>query len=863
VARYDGLGRLTETIGPAPVHQRVVRDTFTIEHFEGAGAAGTPPAGPAVRVEHFDARERLVRIDEARGAGVTVTTGYDLAPDGRIAAIRYGDGADIVRYAIAGPAQPVRIAHRDIGTRTYFRDAAGRIRERVDADGSSVFYAYDAIGRLTRIEHAAPGAAARTTIRELFYDSDPVQPSAGRFLDGRIALVRDAGNEVRYSYNSAGRIVREEITTAGTTLVTRREYDLQGGQTAVIYPDGRRVAATLDDSGCVRAIPTVLSQVAYAPDGSVTGWEFANGVRAHYAFDDVSRRLVEIAAIGAGNAVLRRVSYGHDAVGNITSLVDERPGSVEHQAFTYDGLHRLTSQDVRAGDAAGVVLRAGAYRYDAEGNLLELGEGPGLDLAYGDAQRRGRLTSVTSHAGGPARAPSYDARGRIIALGELPTLEYDALDRLVRAVKQDGTELRFAYDMHNRRILKTVTAGGATTRVRYATGLYEQHETHAVRHVFLGAKLVSSERVEPAATTALYYLSDHHGTLLHASDAAGAALHDQRYSPFGAALDAADGLNRYLGREADVEIGLVHFGARYYAPGLGRFVSPDWFVLENPDRAACLPNGYNVYSYAINNPLVFRDPSGLWFGIDDLIVAAVGFVVGFVSGLVYGLANGQGWGSLLTALETGLTTAAGAWLGWNVGMLVGGPVGGFIGAAMGGMNGLVGGIHGIYDWTSVDGWFAFLSDSTWSLVGTSLGNVVHIINLFYSDSNYREDLSRRQNRNVYEGGFALKGDYAFTQGNVISNAGLGSGSVDASFIANHEELHIWQQRFFGPLFQATYVVWAVGGFITASVYWCFNSDENWGSLVETATYFDNPFEYWAYKNDDNWPPSGINPSLAW
>src|SRR5262249_26010270 len=79
--------------------------------------------------------------------------------------------------------------------------------------------------------------------------------------------------------------------------------------------------------------------------------------------------------------------------------------------------------------------------------------------------------------------------------------------------------------------------------------------------------------------------------------------------------------------------------------------------------------------------------------------------------------------------------------------------------------------------------------------------------------NYRSDLSHRQNRHVYEGGFALKSDFAFTQGNVISNAGQGGKGINASFIANHEELHVWQSRIFGPLFQVTYIVWAVGGFI--------------------------------------------------
>jgi len=387
----------------------------------------------------------------------------------------------------------------------------------------------------------------------------------------------------------------------------------------------------------------------------------------------------------------------------------------------------------------------------------------------------------------------------------------------------------------------------------------------------LGKQLIATERVSGTATASAYYLADHHGTVLMATDEQGVLINNQQYSPFGRALKSSDNLERYLGRERDRETGLIHLGARYYSSDLGRFISVDWYVLENPTKPARMPQAYNVYSYGLNNPLIFKDPSGMFIFIAALIAVAVtaaiitaaAFAVGFIAGLIYGLANGQGWESLLTGLETALTTTVGMWLGGITGFIVGGPVGLVIGAIMGGMNGLISGMTGIYNWASVDGWFAFLSDSTWGLVGTSLGNIVHIINLFYSDSNYNYQLSHRQNRHVYEGGFALKSDFAFTQGNVISNAALGTGSVDASFIANHEELHIWQSRIFGPLFQLTYVAWAVGGFLVATVYWFFNTDEKWGSLVETAAYYDNPFEYWAYKNDNNWPPSGANPSLTW
>lgn len=859
---YDALGNHEETLGPGPVHQRVVRDAFTMKHYEGdaAGTYNTPsPPGDSSRTEVFDARGRLIRIEENQGNGNAVVTNYDLFSDGRIIAVKDGADATFLSYHLAGPAQPIRITHRDVGARTYYRDAADRLRERVNPDGSALFYEYDILGRVIKMVFQSAGGA-RTTVRETFYDTDPEQSGTNRFLQGRVALIREGTNSFRYSYNRAGQTVREEVTTNGNMLTTNREYDLQGRATAVIYPDTFRQEYSRDRGGNITGIPGTLSKILYEADGAITGYGYDNGVTIEMPRDAASRRLLEIKASFDSNE-LRSVGYGFDTIGNIISLHDSLPGSTEMNSFTYDGLHRLNHFAIQQNDTGGSLIREGAYSYDNEGNILGMNEMLPMTLGYTDSTKKGRLTSVTAPSG--ILPVAYNALGHINAFGDMAIIEHDAFDRLQRVVKTDGTELKFAYDPQGRRIFKQVTKATTTTNVFYATGLFEQHENHAIRNIYLGNRLAASQKVTATETTSAYYLSDHHGTIILATDGAGATIHNQRYTPFGMVHNTAVALDRYLGRESDVETGLIHFGARYYSPVLGRFISPDWYIMENPEKAARLPQGYNVYGYALNNPLIFRDPSGLWFGLDDLIVIAAGFVVGFVTGLVYGLANGQGWGSFLTALETGLTTAAGAWLGWTVG----GP----IGLVMGGMNGLVSGVNGIYDWTSVDGWFAFLSDSTWGLIGTSLGNVLHIINAFDSDSNYRGDLSRRQNRHVYEGGIALKDGFAFTLGNVISNAG-GNVGLDPStpagagrlqFVADHEELHIWQSRFFGPLYQGTYIVWGVGGFLVGTVVWLFNTDESYGSIIETAAYYDNPFEYWAYNNDNNWPPGGANPVIAW
>ncbi len=54
--------------------------------------------------------------------------------------------------------------------------------------------------------------------------------------------------------------------------------------------------------------------------------------------------------------------------------------------------------------------------------------------------------------------------------------------------------------------------------------------------------------------------------------------------------------------------GLVHMGGRLYDPATGRFLSADPFVQE-PNNL----QNYNRYTYVLNNPLSYVDPSGYIF----------------------------------------------------------------------------------------------------------------------------------------------------------------------------------------------------------------------------------------------------------
>ena len=92
----------------------------------------------------------------------------------------------------------------------------------------------------------------------------------------------------------------------------------------------------------------------------------------------------------------------------------------------------------------------------------------------------------------------------------------------------------------------------------------------------------------------------------------------------------------YTGHEHMAGFGLINMNGRLYDPYLQRFLSPDPYVQE-PGNA----QNYNRYSYCLNNPLMYTDPSGelVW-----LAFAAYGaWVMGVNAGIAAEQAGGHFW----------------------------------------------------------------------------------------------------------------------------------------------------------------------------------------------------------------------------
>ena len=97
-----------------------------------------------------------------------------------------------------------------------------------------------------------------------------------------------------------------------------------------------------------------------------------------------------------------------------------------------------------------------------------------------------------------------------------------------------------------------------------------------------------------------------------------------KYKPFGDCRNSTTELptdRLFTGQRYD-ETGLYYYGARYYDPEIGRFISPDPTIPEGDN-----PQSFNRYSYCINNPTSAIDPSGR----DYIFVGEKGFGKNFVS----------------------------------------------------------------------------------------------------------------------------------------------------------------------------------------------------------------------------------------
>ncbi len=193
----------------------------------------------------------------------------------------------------------------------------------------------------------------------------------------------------------------------------------------------------------------------------------------------------------------------------------------------------------------------------------------------------------------------YDANGNMVLRGD-QTISWNA-ENMPAAIAAFDDLTTFVYDGDGSRVLKT--EGGETTV--YVNSYYELNLTtgNATAYYYLGSRLVALK----AGANLRFVHQDHlTGTSL-TTDSSGDLVARVKYYPYGETRSSSGALGTermFTGQRLD-DTGLYFYGARYYDPVLGRFISPDTLVPNYIN-----PQSFNRYSYCLNNPLRYVDPSG-------------------------------------------------------------------------------------------------------------------------------------------------------------------------------------------------------------------------------------------------------------
>ena len=178
-----------------------------------------------------------------------------------------------------------------------------------------------------------------------------------------------------------------------------------------------------------------------------------------------------------------------------------------------------------------------------------------------------------------------------------------------------GASATYAYDARGRRVERA--AGGEVTIYHYDQAGRVIAETDPsgakIREYFyLGGRLLATDACSPSGGIwcRQWYHTDHLGSIVARTNAAGGVVAQIEYGPWGEQWSltpsgAVGGDRQYNGRVFDPGTGFHDYGARMYWPEIGRFISAD-SVMGSPAS----PMTLNRYSYVLNNPYKYVDPTG-------------------------------------------------------------------------------------------------------------------------------------------------------------------------------------------------------------------------------------------------------------
>jgi len=564
---YDSLDRLTKITYP---------DTTTTQFAYDARGRRTSVTDQNSKVTAYayDDADRLITVTDA--ANNVTTYGYDT--ESNLTSIKdANNNTTSFSYDAFGRVTQTNFPSTHI--ETYGYDGVGNLTSKTDRKNQMITYTYDQSNRLT--EKSYPD----TTTVNYTYDND-----------SRLTQVVDPTGTYTFTFDNMGRLTGTSTQYAfltGRTFTTSIGYDAASNRTGFTDPESGATAYVYDTLNRLQTLtpPSAFTTgsfgFSYDALSRRTQMTRPNAVATNYTYDTLSRLLTVLHQLSG--STIDGATYTVDNAGNRKTKTDNRTGMAS--SFGYDAIYELNSviQGTNTTES---------YTYDPVGNRLsnltssgwtynssnQLGSRTGDSYTYDN--NGNTLTSVVS-AGTTTYSWDYENRLSSVTLpssGGTVNFKYDPFGRRIYKSSSSATSV-YVYDRVN--LIEETSASGAAV-ARYAQGLNIDAPLAMLR-----------------SSTTSYYQVDGLGSVTSLSSTAGALAQTYTYDSFGRQTASSGSLTnpfQYTAREFDTETNLFFYRARYYDPGVGRFINED---------PAMFSAGNNFYRYVSDSPLSLKDPYGL------------------------------------------------------------------------------------------------------------------------------------------------------------------------------------------------------------------------------------------------------------
>jgi len=460
-------------------------------------------------------------------------------------------------------------------------------------------------------------------------------------------------------YDAKGqRTLIDHGTQDGKVIRTSYAYDRETFRLTHLYtrrgvdPLTAQGVSFTDDCKNPQPPPPTIAAPKDPPQGKSCGLQ-----NLHYAYDPAGnithiRDDAQQTIYFRNKRVEPNAEYTYDAVYRLIEATGrEHLGQVGGAPIphSYNDVPRIGLLHPGDGNAMGQYLER--YVYDAVGNFLSMQHrgtdpaNPGWNRAYAyneasflePGKQSNRLTSTM--IGGTTETYStlgdgYDAHGNMLRMPHLQVMQWDFKDQLqmtqrqaVNPVDADGVQHQgerawYVYDSAGQRVRKVteLEAGQVKDERIYLGGFEINRKNGAIPLVRETLHIMDDKPrialvetrtlgIDPAPQQLIrYQFGNHLGSASLELDDQAHIISYEEYTPYGSTSYQAVRSQtetpkryQYTGKERDSENGLYYYGARYYAPWLGRWAAADpGGLFDDP----------NLYAATRDAPTTYLDSTG-------------------------------------------------------------------------------------------------------------------------------------------------------------------------------------------------------------------------------------------------------------